>query len=432
MNNDVLIKRFVQELTKEQVSESTIDNYTRMIKQLCAYYPEKEVDNLDIKQLADFMSFLNNRKHYSATTQNLAICAFNIFYNNMLGKKYDLRSIPIKNRIRYSIPIVLEPEEILRLINCIDFPKHRLILLLAYSAGLSVYQIVHIKKDDIDYHTKRIKAIPYKQRGKTIYTVLSDAVSKELKEYLEREKPEKYVFEGRIPGKPYASERMVNYAFDNAIKKAKITTKASPKDLKHSFIVHLRDRGFSVKQVLEMLGHNNSFSFLRYTLANEKNVRDIVSPYDLILTETHSEKINMKILNNLIKKVKDVEEQNYLQEAILCISHGAFRAGIVISWLATIRNIQAQCLQHGNRLNPAIQMHDTNAKNVSTIDDFARIKDRTILEAATTLGIFDKPQKTELIDCLDLRNQCAHPGNYNPGPQKVLSFMEDIIQIVYS
>jgi site-specific recombinase XerD len=432
MPNEKMFALFEKELIKQQVSESTRDNYLRQIKYLSDYFPDKKIEKLNRDQLAEFMVFLDSRKRLSATTQNLAICALVFFYNKMLGKNIDIRSIPIKRRKIVTIPVVFDPEEILKIMECIKNQKHRLMLLLAYSSGLSIYQTTHIKMQDIDYRRKRIKVIPYNQPGKIIYTVLSDAVSKELKTYLEKEKPEKYVFEGVVRGKPYAGERMVQYVFLKAMEKAQITKKASPKDLKHSFIVHLRDRGYSVKSILEMLGHTNPLSFYRYTLANEKNVRDIVSPYDLILAEKYSEKIDTKILNNLVKKIANDEEKNYFQEAILCLSLGALRAGVIMAWTAVIRNIQARCLQFGNRLDPAIQKHYKDARTISTIDDFAFINDKTVLLASTDLGIFDKHQKSTLIECLDLRNRCGHPGNYSPGPQKVLSYIEDIIHVVYS
>lgn len=62
---------------------------------------------------------------------------------------------------------------------------------------------------------------------------------------------------------------------------------------------------------------------------------------------------------------------------------------------------------------------------------FAYIKNRITLLGAMELGIVDKNQKDILIENLNLRNKCGHPGKYKPGPKKASSFIEDIVSIVF-
>jgi hypothetical protein len=68
---------------------------------------------------------------------------------------------------------------------------------------------------------------------------------------------------------------------------------------------------------------------------------------------------------------------------------------------------------------------------VSTLDHFAYVKDKVFLEAAQEIGLVDKGQKATLLEGLDLRNRCGHPGKYRPGVKKASSFVEDVVGIVF-
>jgi hypothetical protein len=80
----------------------------------------------------------------------------------------------------------------------------------------------------------------------------------------------------------------------------------------------------------------------------------------------------------------------------------------------------------------AVQRLDSKARAVKSIDDFAYVKDATMLLAAKDLGIVDKNEKDTLTEALNLRNRCGHPGKYRPGVKKVSAFVEDVTSIVFT
>jgi hypothetical protein len=82
-------------------------------------------------------------------------------------------------------------------------------------------------------------------------------------------------------------------------------------------------------------------------------------------------------------------------------------------------------------LNAAVQKFDRKARTVNKVDDFAYLKDSTVLLVAKEVGEFDKNQKDILEECLNLRNKCGHPGKYAPRPFKVASFIEDLVTILF-
>lgn len=138
-------------------------------------------------------------------------------------------------------------------------------------------------------------------------------------------------------------------------------------------------------------------------------------------------------LQGLVSAVADDDVRGYLEEGVKCLQVGALRACVVFLWTAAIRTIQAAALARGSAaVTAAIQRHDPKARAVGRLDDFAHVKDATLLLAAKDLGVIDKNEKDTLTESLNLRNRSGHPGKYRPGVKKVSAFVEDVTSIVFS
>ncbi len=138
-------------------------------------------------------------------------------------------------------------------------------------------------------------------------------------------------------------------------------------------------------------------------------------------------------LEDLVAKVSDPDVRNYLEEALKCLQVGALRACGVFVWTAGIRSIHMGMMAKGSAaVTAAVQKHDSKARTVKSVDDFAHVKDATTLLAAKDLGVLDKNEKDTLTEALNLRNRCGHPGKYRPGVKKVSAFVEDVTSIVFA
>lgn len=138
-------------------------------------------------------------------------------------------------------------------------------------------------------------------------------------------------------------------------------------------------------------------------------------------------------LDAVLGTIGDAEIKRYLSEATTCLRAGALRASVVFVWAAAVRDVHHKLfVLGGTPVLLAIQKHDPNVKKLNRVDDFAYVKDSVALLAARDLGLFDKAEKDTLEEALDLRNRCGHPSKYNPGPQKVASFIEDVVSILFS
>ncbi len=110
-----------------------------------------EVSNADIK---DYLYQLVNDKGVSTSTLNTAINALKFYYGEVLKRRfvYEIKR-PKKDK---KLPVVLSQEEVFQILSSVNNRKHKAILMLIYSAGLRVSEVVKLRPDDIDTQRKLI------------------------------------------------------------------------------------------------------------------------------------------------------------------------------------------------------------------------------------------------------------------------------------
>jgi integrase len=417
-------------LKRESLAESTERNYYQASKRFLEYFSEKDFQKLNQDDVSSYIKFLEDRKHLKPQTINLDLNGIAFLLTHVFLKQIDLNLIPRKRRPIINLPETLSPSETKLLLEKISFEKHRLMIMLLYGCGLTPSQLCGIKLKDVSFEHKQIRVIGYNRHKSSNVLALPDKIIPSLRQYLDKETPSTFLFEGRKEGTKY-STRIVNYAFSEAMRETGIKKPLSLKDLRHSYAIHLRDHGYPIKPILDNWGTTNALTYKRYCQLGITNPKSIPSPLDLLYSAENIDPIDETVLRNLIARIASQDERDYFNEAAKCMKAGALRGTVILIWEATIRNIQQRCLRYLPALNAALQKYYPKAKQVDTVDDFAYIKESLVLEATVDIGLFDKPQKETLKDCLDLRNHCGHPGNYSPGSQKVMAFLEDIIRIVY-
>jgi len=79
------------------------------------------------------------------------------------------------------LPVVLSKEEVKKILNATFNVKHKAILMLMYSGGLRVGEIIRIRPEDIDANRKPIHIRASKGR-KDRYTLLSNVALQTLRE----------------------------------------------------------------------------------------------------------------------------------------------------------------------------------------------------------------------------------------------------------
>ena len=184
-------------------------------------------------------------------------------------------------KISKRLPEFVLEDDMQTLFNHVEFPDdwkgrtERLVLLLFYSTGMRLTELITIKEGDVDYSKSQIKVLGKgnKERIVPISTEMRDS----LKEYV----AEKSV---QIEGitnlftdeKGKALQQRKVYTFVNQYLST-ITTikKKSPHILRHSFATHLMNNGASLNAVKELLGHSSLASTQVYTHNTIDKLKDV-------------------------------------------------------------------------------------------------------------------------------------------------------------
>jgi integrase/recombinase XerD len=181
------------------------------------------------------------------------------------------------------LPVVLSREEVVRLFKVTINIKHKTLLVLAYSAGLRVGEVVRLKISDLDRDRKQIK-ITAGKGAKDRYTVLSDLAWKFVCAYRRTYALKDWLFPGEEPG-DHLSERAAQHVFKDSKKKAGIAKEATFHTLRHSFATHLLEDKVDIRYIQELLGHDSIEMTQRYTHVTDKGLEQIRSPLDSLQTD---------------------------------------------------------------------------------------------------------------------------------------------------
>lgn len=202
--------------------------------------------------------------------------ALKFYYEQVLKQDKFFFEIPRPKKPK-KLPKVISEEKILEGLLEMDNLKHKTILLLAYSAGMRVSEVVNIKINDIDSDRMQININGAKGKKDRVVT-LSSSLLPVLRAYYKQYKPKTWLFEGQF-AEQY-STRSAQEVFKQAFKKFNLPAQCSFHSLRHSFATHLLDSGTDITYIQRLLGHNDIKTTLRYTQITKKDMTKVESPLD--------------------------------------------------------------------------------------------------------------------------------------------------------
>ncbi len=262
--NAAEMRLFLQELSLRSYSASTVKTYTNELSQFFKLIGAKPAPSFDTARLRDYMQYCHDKLQLSEATLHSRINALKFYYEQVLKREKFFWDIP-RPKKPYQLPKVLDEKEIGRMFNAVKNLKHKAILFTAYSAGLRVSEVVHLKIKDVD--SERMQLFIANSKGKKDrYAGLSLLLLDVLRAYLQKGKPfpKTYLFENPVkPGEPY-SIRAAQKIFQDAKEKAFINNDLGIHSLRHSFATHLLEKGIDIRYIKDLLGHFDIRTTERY------------------------------------------------------------------------------------------------------------------------------------------------------------------------
>ena len=156
---------FIKTLKLKAYSESTIKIYRTEFMKLLLLLKDRRVDSLETHHIKSYMLWLITKKGYGESQGNSAINALKFYFEKVLLQPKIVFDLP-RPKKPLLLPAVLGKRSISKIISQTTNIKHRCMLMLAYSAGLRVSEIVTLKINDIDSDRMCIKV--KRAKGKKI------------------------------------------------------------------------------------------------------------------------------------------------------------------------------------------------------------------------------------------------------------------------
>lgn len=271
-------------------SPSTLKNYSHHLAKMALHFGQLPTE-LDEDQINDYL-YLMQQEHRTPSESYFKFTVYGLRYAFRINGLQEARvALPSIKREK-KLPVVLSREEVKRLIKAPTLLKHRVLIGLLYGCGLRCFEVRNIKLPDLDFDRKMLHVRKGKGK-KDRYVPLCDLLIKGLKAYIEAERPEGWLFNGKQPVEGRAggafdsrySQKGVQWAVNEARKAAGILKPMTVHTLRHTYATHLLEDGLDIMSIKELLGHECIDTTLVYLHVAQNGRVKPFSPLERLYTK---------------------------------------------------------------------------------------------------------------------------------------------------
>lgn len=263
-------------LMAQNYSANTIKNYTNSFNLFLRINDYKNPDVLTEMQVVRHLAGMTE-KGLSASSLAMLVNALLYYFRTVLKRDSFEIKLP-RPRKEHHLPSVLTAEECFSIFRNVDNPKHKLLLLIGYGAGLRRSEIVSLRWADILFEEYQIH-VKQAKGNKDRMVMLPYSIVAYLQDYRKFYPSDDWVFEGQYKGEAL-SGRTVQQVMHDAVVKAGLEKKATVHTLRHSFATHLLENGTDIRYIQQLMGHASIKTTMIYTHITPKAERKIISPLD--------------------------------------------------------------------------------------------------------------------------------------------------------
>src|SRR5262245_26505567 len=273
-----LRQRFIDDLRLRNYAARTIDTYVGRVACFAKHFG-RSPELLGPEEVRAFqLHLLEQRVSWSSFNQ--AVCALRFLYGTTLGRPEQLPLIPYGKRPK-TLPSVLAPEEVLRLIDAAQTPRDRVFLQVAYGCGLRLGELIHLRVTDID-SARMVVHVRHGKGAKDRLVPLSRRLLEELRAYWRRYRPRPWLFPGQQPEQPITGSNMQR-RFGRLVARVGLSKHCSLHTLRHSYATHLLEAGVDVLNLKTLLGHKSLETTTRYLHVSTQRLQQTPSLLDLLV-----------------------------------------------------------------------------------------------------------------------------------------------------
>lgn len=299
---------------------ATEKSYCYWVRYFIRFHKMQHPQTMAEPEVEIFLSYLANQKNVAPRTQNQAFYALVFLYREVLKKPLEGVDAARSSK-EPAIPVVLSTAEVQCILSLMKDP-YRLMVLLAYGAGLRKMEILRLRIKDID--TERLTITVRQGKGfKDRISVLPQAAVEPIKVMINRtgrlhaldvdegfpnvampfalakKYPQEvsslhwqFVFSAnsRSIDKRSGEERRHHIypstferALRAAVRQSGILKRVTCHTFRHTFATQLLESGYDIRTVQELLGHSDVKTTQIYTHVIKRGGHGVISPADKAL-----------------------------------------------------------------------------------------------------------------------------------------------------
>lgn len=275
---DCVYQKLEQQVVLRGQAKSTFENYIHRIAQVCLHFnclPEEVIED----ELNDYLAGLAlSAKSPSRSAFKHSVYGLRYYYRYVGLPTRAVKLPSLKKDAR--LPDILNKAELKKLFVAPTLLKHRILLMLIYSAGLRSSELINLKIADIDFERSSIH-IRRSKYNKDRIVPLSLYMAVGLQKYLALEQPLTWLFNGKLLGSTYSSKAIAR-VMREAVKEAGIAKSVTVHSLRHSYATHLIEDGLNIITVKDLLGHSKIETTMVYLHIAQCPLIQAHSPLDTL------------------------------------------------------------------------------------------------------------------------------------------------------
>lgn len=262
------------------LADKTKENYLSSLKCYLKWLFDNKIlpEEATFKDIRNFLDYLINTRQLSKQTINYYVSKIRFFQIYVLDKPWNPYQVPL-GKVDRKLPEILTHQEALLFIDTLPNLADKAICSLMYGSGLRISEARRLKYNDISRANKQVYVRKAKSRSDR-YTILSDQSLEILTQYWRvYGKPMDNLFMNRKRS-DYLHSNTIDYRLKKHAKSLGWHKNVSAHMFRHSFAMHLYNRGADLLTIQKLLGHQSLQSTTVYVRLSNMNNLGIISPLD--------------------------------------------------------------------------------------------------------------------------------------------------------
>jgi integron integrase len=288
------------------------------IRRYILFHGKRHPSGLAADDVNAFLGSLSSDLNVSNSTRNQALSAILFLYREVLRDPVQWLSDIVRAARPSRLPVVMTTDEVRQVLQYLTGAP-QLVAMLLYGAGLRLFEALQLRVKDLDFGRAEIMVRDLKGRRDRV-TILPAAADKALESQLARvrviyERDLEQKFAGvplpdalarqhkgaerdwgwqwlfpavtRTRDETTGEERrhhlhatIVQRAVREAVRTADIPKRITCHTFRHTFAIHLLERGHDIRTVQELLGHRDLSTTMIYAHLLRRGAKGVKSPLD--------------------------------------------------------------------------------------------------------------------------------------------------------